>query len=114
MKNFEQIRAKNALKWKDKIGQGADGGESVSKKVPAMILDNGIIAAAAFALEKGGGYKNVFEAVIEHLSDSEIGLLDRADSLEVFVNHLANVPSDELRRITAETAAFLNYLRRFA
>lgn len=114
MKNFEQIRAKNALEWKDKIGGGKDGSDSVAKKVPVMILDNGIIAAAAFALEKGVGYENVFNAVINHLADRKIVPLSSSMSLKDFISHLVNCSSNELRLITAETMAYLNYLRRFA
>lgn len=145
MKNFEQIRAKNALAKAQSIGKGKDGGDNVAKKVPVMILDNGILAAAAFALEKkkdnngkdeeknksarkdndeetnkGKGYADVFDAVIEHLADQEIALLDKTmllddktKQLKGFIDHLAGVSSDELRRITAETMAYLNYLRRF-
>ncbi len=113
MKNLEQIRAKNALNMK--IGTGAGGGESVAKKVPAMILDNGIIAAAAFAKETGEGYKNVFEAIIWHLADPQIAYLDdREMKLDEFIEHLVKENSDRIRLITAETMAYLNYLRRFA
>lgn len=115
MKNFEQIRAKNALAKTKKIGKGGGGGDNVAKKVPVMILDNGILAAAAFALEnKGNGYADVFDAAIAHLADQEIALLDKTMPLEDFIDRLAGVSSDELRRITAETMAYLNYLRRFA
>lgn len=114
MKNFEQIRAKNALEAKDKISAGAGGGDSVAKKVPVMILDNGLIAAAAFALETGVGYQDVFAAVIRHLADKEIGLLTSPVSLEEFIARLVSIDSDSLRLITAETMAYLNYLRRFA
>lgn len=122
MKNFEQIRAKNALAKAKDIGKGVGGGDNVAKKVPVMILDNGILAAAAFALEnKGNGYADVFVAVIEHLADQEIALLDKTmllddktKQLKGFIDHLAGVSSDELRRITAEAMAYLNYLRRFA
>lgn len=115
MKNFEQIRAKNALAKAQNIGKGGGGGDNVAKKVPVMIIDNGILAAAAFALENNGnGYADVFDAVVAHLADKEIALLDRKMSLENFIDHLSGVSSDELRRITAEAMAYLNYLRRFA
>lgn len=116
MKNFEQIRAKNALDWKDKIRKGKGDGENVAKKVPVMILDNGIIAAAAFALEKDEGYADVFRAIACHLKDSNIQLLEStfpSDSLKNLITHLTTRSSSELRLITAETIAFLNYLRRF-
>lgn len=153
MKNFEQIRAKNALNVARAVVaeiERSDSKEkkreeeeksfsSACKKVPTMVLDNGILAAAAFALEKNGKYADVFAAVVAHLADPEIALLDEprpqgdgdkvnlADpeialldeqrkqlKLENFIDHLAGVSSDELRRITAEAMAYLNYLRRFA
>lgn len=114
MKNFEQIRAKNALEWKGKIGEGKNGGDSVAKKVPVMILDNGIIATAAFALEKDVGYENVFNAVINHLADSELNLLPGKMGLRDFIPYLTQIQSNELRLITTEAMAYLNYLRRFS
>ena len=115
MKNFEQIRARNALSAKNNIGKGAGDGENVAKKVPVLILDNGIIATVAFALENSGkGYVDVFDAVISHLADAEIGLLENRLRLEDFFSFLSEISADELRRITAETMAYLNYLRRFA
>ena len=112
MKNFEQIRARNALGVK--IGSGAGGGENVAKKVPVMIVNNGIIAAAAFALETCEGYEDAFNAAIKHLADREIALIPPAMSLKDFILYLVNCSSNELRLITAETMAYLNYLRRFA
>ena len=128
MKNFEQIRAKNALNVaravvaeierehsdEKKREEEKKSFSSACKKVPTMVLDNGILAAAAFALEKNGKYADVFAAVVAHLADPEIALLDRKMPLENFIDHLAGVSSDELRRITAEAMAYLNYLRRFA
>ena len=112
MKNFEQIRAQNALGVK--IGSGKDGGDSIAKKIPIMIVNNGIIAASAFALETGVGYKDVFDAVITHLADEKIALIPFKMELRDFIDHLSRVNSDELRQVTAETMAYLNYLRRFA
>lgn len=137
MKNFEQIRAKNALAWKDCIGKGKGEGENVAKKVPVMIRDNGIIAAAAFALEKGEGYADVFSAIIEHLREMSLleslsspqEILKRTNSgtltekerkqlirrihLQEFISRLVSSSSSKLRLTTSETMAYLNYLRRF-
>lgn len=128
MKNLEQIRAKNALNVKINSEEGES--DSIAKKVPAMIMTNGILAAAAFALNKQRdfekkpnrdmskkpGYVQVFEAIIHHLQDKEIHLLDvSVCSLEKFIATLTtDTDSCKLRLITAETMAYLNYLRRFA
>ena len=39
---------------------------------------------------------------------------DNQNELKGFIKHLTTVDSSELRVITAETMAYLNYLRRFA
>lgn len=114
MKNFEQIRAKNALSQKDTIGKAVGGGKNPHKKVPVLILQNGLIAAAAFSLEKGEGFKHVFNAVIAHLSD--VKLYNESDkSLEGFIKFLTqkSCSQSDFRLITAETMAYLSYLRRF-
>jgi len=119
MKNLEQIRAANAIKYKDEVFPGSDGGEVV-KKVPAMIRENGFLAAAAFALEKKGngdyknpGHKKVFDCILGHLAHSDVKKTDKAN-LEGFVIWLTEKSSAELREITDESLAYLNYLRRFA
>ena len=110
MRNLEQYRAKNALKAA--IGQGTEGSESVAKKVPAMILENGFLGAMAFAKEKGKGYADVFNAIIAHLAD--IGQLHGLPAnFDGFLAGLCAKDAAPLRAVTAESLAFLNYLRRF-
>ncbi len=108
--NLDQIRALNAIKVK--IGGGTDGGANIAKKVPAMIRENGFIAAMAFAKETGAGYKDVFNAIILHLHDikQNHGLPDNFDG---FLAGLCSKDSAVLRAVTAEAMAYLNYLRRF-
>ncbi len=110
MKNLEQFRAKHALAAT--IGEGADGGDSVAKKVPAMIRTNGFLGAMAFAKEKGKGYADVFNAIIKHLAG--IGQLHGLPTdFDGFLKGLCETDVATLRAITAESLAYLNYLRRF-
>lgn len=53
MKNLEQIRATNAMEYanSDAKKTNSDGG-NVVKKLPALIMSNGLLAAAAFAYQK--------------------------------------------------------------
>jgi len=53
MRNLEQIRAANALAYADSDSKktNSDGG-NVVKKLPALIMSNGLLAAAAFAYQK--------------------------------------------------------------
>ena len=108
MKNLEQIRAKNALEAANNPSykfNGKNGGDMV-KKVPTMILENGILATLAFSTETGKGYEDVFKACITHL--------EKNVTVEGFLSELTNSDSSNLRAVTSEVMAYLNYLRRFA
>lgn len=116
MKNLDQIRAANALAAATgKTYQGVNEGEVV-KKVPAMIRQNGILGALAFAKENEGksGHAGVFLAIIAHLKS--IGRLPgkKKEQLDGFIGDLCEADSATLRAVTDESMAYLNYLRRFA
>ena len=123
MKNLEQVRAANALDAGKKNYRGVKDGEVV-KKIPAMIRENGLLTALAFAVErkdgdalKHEGHHGVWKAIIEHLAHKDIKRLARScspDDLVVFLAQDANATAACLRDITEETLAYLNYLRRFA
>ncbi len=124
MRNYEQIRAKNAYAEKDSIGVAKEGGKAVAKKVPAMIVQDGFLGALAFAIEdeldcrkkgKKSAYGNVFYGIMKHLPQvkKDFGLCTEVD-LQKFLDKLCNQNADLLRAITEEAIAYLNYLRRFA
>lgn len=113
MKNLDQIRAANAI---DAIvGRGVNDGETV-KKIPAYIMNNGLLATAAFAYETQKGYGDVFAAIIHHLKDPRIQKLPEnlEENPKAFIDFLAERDSAVLRDVTTESLAYLNYLRRFA
>lgn len=117
IQNLDQIRAHNALNAN--IGGGAEGGESVAKKIPPMIRENGFIAAMTFAKEKynpakrdQNGYWDVFNAIIKHLHSIKQNHGLPAD-FDGFFAGLCEKDSATLRAVTAEAMAYLNYLRRF-
>ena len=114
VRNLEQIRAKNAYAARDEIGTGKEGGRAVAKKVPAMIVANGFIGALAFAIEDNGGYLTVFKAIIGHLHDAHLNCGIGATEPGSFLDELCGRDADTLRAVTAESLAYLNYLRRFA
>jgi len=117
MKNLEQLRAAHAhqhvgtLKRKDVA------------KLPALILNNGLLAAAAFVTdEKRGPMKLAMNAVADHLAerglvnklDLEDGTSEKPDT-EAMLQDLAERPdATPLQRATAEALAYLSYLKRFA
>ena len=121
MKNLDQIRAHNALKHKDRIGRAQGGGDAVSG-FPMLVRTDGLLGALAFACERRGqqgdarkhpGEHTVATAIAEHLhaDGNRIATASTADDLMV---ELAGQADDTmLRRATAESLAFLNYLKRF-
>jgi CRISPR-associated protein Cmr5 len=114
MQNLDQLRAANALKAAGRIGEGREGGDNVAKKVPAMIRENGILAAAAFASKTEAGYKDVFDAIIEHLRIAKRLPGCGRTALGDFIDDLSSCDAATLRAVTTEAMAYLSYLRRFA
>jgi len=118
MKNMEQIRARNALKCP--TASGAKGGELI-KKIPPLVMNHGLLATAASAYEdlaknehKKQGWGTVFDHIAIHLADKEIGILKpENDNLEKMMGELTNGDSNQLRKATNETMAWLTYARRF-
>ena len=124
-RTLDQIRAAVAMRFKDEIGGGAEGGEKI-KGFPTIVQTNGLLGALAYACEtkKDGTLKNEAEhnigkAIVAHLNElREEGypiLSEDIDTPETLARTLANECSrGEFRRVNAEVMAFLNYLRRFA
>ncbi len=111
MQNLDQIRAANALEAADRVR------EKAVTKLPAMIVNNGLLAAAAFAMAKSEELIGAMNAVAVHLADPRIGRLpENAKSTEALIRHLVSpgTGSDRLRLATSEALAYLSYLKRFA
>ena len=115
MKNLEQLRAAHALPRANKLDRRA------TRKLPALIINNGLLAAAAFTLDSDsrGEMRAVIVAIEEHLRDrgyimaSPSGPSDN-DRVRSFISELTNKKSIELQRATSEALAYLGYLKRFA
>ena len=120
--NLEQYRAMMALKSASDIAKGNGGGKMVAKKVATQIRENGFLGALAFASEKtikendGENFKNkahqsVFEAIRKYLVGIKLVSAKTTDEMR---EEISNGTVVELRIITAEAIAYMNYLRRFA
>lgn len=116
-KNLEQLRAAHALQHVGDLKQNDVA------KLPALIINNGLLAAAAFATdEKRGPMKAAMNAVADHLA--ELGLINKVErengisenpDAEAMLEDLAERPdAAPLQRATAEALAYLSYLKRFA
>ena len=114
MENLSQRRAEHAFdSATNQVYKGANDGEVV-KKIPAMIRQNGILGALAFAYENAAktSHADVFRAIISHLH--AIHRIEKEYSLEEFIKYLCTRDSLKLRAVTDEAMAYLNFLRRFA
>lgn len=119
MKNLEQIRAKSALQFAKEVAvgnikaSGAEGGEAI-KKIPPMIMANGLLATLAFSLEsRREGYASVFSAIARHLASEDINITPGTNSAQDLIQHLTDSDSSTLKLATAEALEWLGYARRF-
>lgn len=120
MKNLEQIRAAAALPVAAQLKRSA------ISKLPGLILNNGLLAAAAFCDAQGGGnnrpdQKIAMETVARHLADRKIiqltpKMIDGkpVSTIQLMISDLSGRDSLALQRATSESLAFLSYLKRFA
>ena len=119
MKNIAQIRAASALDFAntDAIKGGKEGGDAI-KKIPPMLMTNGLLAAIAFSIErkKEGlqrpGYSAIFDALAKHLASEEISIISSANASDLLLK-LTEKDSQTLKLATAEAMEWLAYARRF-
>lgn len=119
MKNLEQIRAHSALTFANQVAagktsaRGKEDGEAV-KKIPPMIMGNGLLATLAFSLEPGReGFASIFSALAAHLASKEIDVIENNGTAEGLVEGLVQSDSATLKLATAEALEWLGYARRF-
>ncbi len=113
--NLEQIRAGNALRSIHRQARPVTKIEV--NKLPALIVNHGLLATSALALDKRGGILDAMNAVARHLADERVGRLQPENQIcEKMINELTSHHSDSaaLQLATAETLEFLAYLKRFA
>lgn len=121
MQNLHQIRAENALIATGQKQPSASQQpikpveERAVNKLPAMVVNNGLLAAAAFAQEKDEKLRNAMDAVARHLSDPRIGRLSAQNTTAAaLISELACSHSENLRLASEEALAYLSFLKRFA
>lgn len=110
MDNLDQIRAQNALAARAEVQK-----KHVTK-LPALIVNNGLLAAAAFCNDKSKELQIAMDKVALHLADSRIRRLTAKSTAQGLIEELSaeGVSSERLRLATAEALAYLSYLKRFA
>lgn len=106
--NIDQIRAANALSSTG-VMKEHDEGDNLSG-YPSLIINNGLIAAIAFSVDKGGQHERIASAIAKHLKNRSILSSDSAEGLR---DSLCAASSSTLRLATSESLEFLAYLKRF-
>ncbi|MFT6864127.1 MAG: CRISPR/Cas system CMR-associated protein Cmr5 small subunit [Akkermansiaceae bacterium] len=106
--NLDQVRAANALAASE-VKKSDNEGDNLSG-YPSLVINNGLIATIAFSVDKGKQHERIAFAIATHLAQRGIILSNSAIGLR---DALCAVSSSVLKRATAETLAFLAYLKRF-
>ncbi|MBI2924891.1 MAG: type III-B CRISPR module-associated protein Cmr5 [Verrucomicrobia bacterium] len=121
MQNLDQIRADNALMacGQQPVPAGRAPVKPVTdtavNRLPALIVNNGLLATAAFAEKKGDELLCAMDAVAWHLADSRVGRLPtNRTTTRGLTEHLIANNSQALRLAAAEALNFLTYLKRYA
>lgn len=101
----------------EKYKKNKENYRSYTKKVPTMILSNGLGQTLAFVKAKGkdgNAYELLYAQMTEYMkSDSVLRIQMPSDKNEL-IEWVINCDSTEYRWITQELLSFLNWLRRFA
>ena len=74
MQNLNQIRARHVLQFSE-FQQGLKGknGGEVIKKIPPVIMNNGLLSALAYSLDKNNAaWKTVFDGIAAHVASEEV------------------------------------------
>ena len=120
MKNPEQTRAAQALKfWNSEPAKKLAGreGAEVLRRLPALLLTNGLLATLAYAKTSPEPWKILMDEISAFLSPGKMGVLPApAPNLDSLIQVLTNELSDSLllQRATAEALFYTGYLKRFA
>jgi len=115
IRTLEQGRAKFAYDSVNEIAQDASADlkkkyKSGAKKLPVLIKTNGLGQTLAFINKRDSGNEKLYDMIGEWLNHKQLVRLDGGINL---VDAVINKPSNEYRRITTETLALLNWVRRF-
>jgi len=92
---------------------------SYVKKIPTMILSNGLGQTLAFIKsksEKGNAYKLIYEQLKEYMRSpyTTTKQMQMPEDKKELIDWVISCDSEKYRYITQEILAFLNWLKRFA
>ena len=91
--------------------------KSYTRKIPTMILSNGLGQTLAFVKaksDKGNAYDLIYSQLTEYMKSAHTVRIQMPKEKNDFVEWVISCDSSKYRYITREILAFLNWLRRFA
>ena len=91
--------------------------KSYARKIPTMILSNGLGQTLAFIKaksEKGNAYDLIYSQLTEYMKSAHTVRIQMPKEKNDFVEWVISCDSSKYRYITKEILAFLNWLKRFA
>ncbi|MDI6861168.1 MAG: type III-B CRISPR module-associated protein Cmr5 [Caldisericia bacterium] len=87
-----------------------------SRKIPQMILSNGLGQTLAFVKSKaknGNAYELLYSQMMDYLRSDSTARIKMPDNIEL-VEWVISLDSQNYRYVTEEILAFLNWVKRFA
>jgi len=91
--------------------------KSYTRKIPTMILSNGLGQTLAFIKaksEKGNAYDLIYKQLTEYMKSDHTARIKMPQEKNDLVEWAISCDSATYRYITQEILAFLNWLKRFA
>jgi CRISPR-associated protein Cmr5 len=91
--------------------------KSYARKIPTMILSNGLGQTLAFIKaksEKGNAYDLIYKQLTEYMKSDHTARIKMPQEKDDLVEWVISCDSSKYRYITQEILAFLNWLKRFA
>jgi len=107
---LEQRRAQDA--W-DQCARYSKEHVNIAKGLPALIMNSGLMQVLAFCHEKGGKHEDVARQLRAWLNQRFNGD-SRDPGFEPFMQALMNIAPRDYQAITAESFAWLRWLRQMA
>lgn len=90
---------------------------SYIRRLPTMILTNGLGQALAFVVaksENGNAYELIYKQLTNYMKSKYITKIQMPQDEKEFLKWVISCDSQTYRYITQEILAFLNWLKRFA
>jgi CRISPR-associated protein Cmr5 len=91
--------------------------KSYTRKIPTMILSNGLGQTLAFIKaksEKGNAYDLIYKQLTEYMKSDHTARIKMPQEKNELIEWVISCNSSTYRYITQEILAFLNWLKRFA